>query len=156
MLKYILFLAKLKGEGRPFWSGQAYICLTCWDNVVYYKSVNHPIPTLSVGIGNTLAIFINKLVTSPFNWVSRNIHFLAKLNGTGRSFLFGGSKKGAILWDYPQEHLVVIRDENFFSFVKFEIILALLCYLLDPLTNKHCRTWSLVINLLIDSRTFQK
>ena len=23
--KYILFLAKLKGEGRPFWSGQAYI-----------------------------------------------------------------------------------------------------------------------------------
>ena len=23
--KYILFLTKLKGEGRPFWSGQAYI-----------------------------------------------------------------------------------------------------------------------------------
>ena len=35
-------------------------------------------------------------------------------------------------------HLVDIRHENVSSFVKFEIILPLLCFLLDPLTNKHC------------------
>ena len=31
-----------------------------WDNVNYCKSVHHPIPTLPVGIGNTLAIFKTK------------------------------------------------------------------------------------------------
>ena len=31
--------------------------LTCRGNVNYYKSVHHPIPTLPVEIGNTLAIF---------------------------------------------------------------------------------------------------
>ena len=37
-----------------------------------------------------------------------------------------------------------------------ELILPLLCFLLDTLTNKHFRTWSSIINLWIDSRTFQK
>ena len=59
------------------------------------------------------------------------------------------------MWDYPQEHLVVIIDEKVSTFVKFEIILPLLCFLLDPLTNKHCRIWSSMITLWIDSRTYQ-
>ena len=33
-------------------------------------------------------------------------------------------------------HLVDIRDEKVSPFGKFEIILALFCFLLDPLTNK--------------------
>ena len=33
------------------------LSLTCGGNVNYYKSVHHPIPTLPVEIGNTLAIF---------------------------------------------------------------------------------------------------
>ena len=41
-------------------------------------------------------------------------------------------------------------------FVKFEIVLPIPCFVLDPLTNKHCRTWSSVINLWIDSRACQK
>ena len=41
---YILFLAKLKGEVRPFWNGKAELSLTCGDNFNYYKSVYHPIP----------------------------------------------------------------------------------------------------------------
>ena len=32
-------------------------CITHGCNINYYKSVNHPIPTLSVRTGNTLAIF---------------------------------------------------------------------------------------------------
>ena len=52
-----MLLAKLKKEGRLFWSGQAYIdplnyLLSLTIN--YYKSVYHLIPTLSVGIGSTL------------------------------------------------------------------------------------------------------
>ena len=34
----------------------------------------------------------------------------------------------SIMWDYPQEHLVVIRDEKVSPFVKFEIILLLICF----------------------------
>ena len=33
--------------------------------------------------------------------------------------------------------------------MKFEIILPLFCLLLDPLTSKHCRTWSSMINFSI-------
>ena len=40
--------------------------------------------------------------------------------------------------------------------MKFEKILPLLCFLLDPFTNRHCRTWSSMINLWRDSRTCQK
>ena len=33
------------------------LSLTYGGNVNYYKSVHHPVPTLLVGTGNTLAIF---------------------------------------------------------------------------------------------------
>ena len=42
------------------------------------------------------------------------------------------------------------------TFMKFEIILPLLCFLLDSLTNKHCKGWSSMLNLEIDFRTCQK
>ena len=35
-------------------------------------------------------------------------------------------------------HLVDIRHEKISHFVKLEIILPLLCFLLDLLKNKHC------------------
>ena len=119
--------------------------LTCGGNVNCYKSVHHPVPTRENRghAGN----FQNKSVSSAFNWVSRYILFLAKLKSTRRE---------ATLQDYLQEHLVVIRDEKVSPFVKFEIILPLLCFLLDSPTNKHYGTWSFIINLGTDSRTFQK
>ena len=95
--------------------------------------------------------FQNKTVNSPFNSVSRYILFLAKLRGKEKPFL-EGTRRGTMLWDSPQEHLVVIRDEEVSPFVKFKIILPLHCFLLDTLTNKHCRTWDSMINLWIDSR----
>ena len=49
-------------------------------------------------------------------------------------------RRAVALWDYSKEHLVVIRDEKFYPFVKFEIIATILCCLLDLLTNKHQRT----------------
>ena len=96
----------------------------------------------------------NKSVSSPFSWVSRYLLSLAKLKRRRRPFL-EGARRGSILWNYPQEHLVVIRDEQVSPFVKFGIILPLL-FLLDPLINKHCRTCSSMINLRTDSRTCQK
>ena len=67
---YILFLAKLKGEGRPFWNGKAktypmnYL-LHVGDNINYYKSVHHCLPTSEnrKHLGN----FQNKSVNSTFN-----------------------------------------------------------------------------------------
>ena len=68
-----------------------------------------------------------------------------------RKTFFGGCKnRGPALWEYSQEHLIVIKDE------KFEIILPLLCCLLEPLTNKRCRAWSSMIDSWMDSRTCQK
>ena len=81
--------------------------------------------------------------------------FLNKLKGKGRSFL-EGPKKGATLWDYPQDHMVVIREEKISPFVKFEVILHLLRFLFHLLTDKLCKAWNSMINLWIDSRTYQK
>ena len=77
MPKYILFLAKLKVEGRPFWSIDlsSELSLTYGGNVNFYKSVHHPIPTR--GNREHPGNFQNKSVSSPFNWVSRYILFLA-------------------------------------------------------------------------------
>ena len=96
---------------------------------------------LLVGIGNILVI-----------WVSRYILFLAKLKGKGRPFL-EGARRATMLWNYPQEHLVVIKVP---PFVKYKIIQPLLCFLLDSLRNMHCRAWSSMINLWIGSSTYQK
>ena len=101
------------------------LSFTCGGNFNYYKvfvillllcrNREHP--------GN----FQNKSVSSPFNWLSRYILFLVKLKGRRRPFL-KGARRGATLWDYPQEHFVVIRDKKISPFVKFEIILSLLCF----------------------------
>ena len=96
-------------------------------------------------------------VSSPFNWVSRYILFLIKLKRRGRSFsFFGGYKKGGCIVRLPPRALGFHKRRKSLSFVKFKIILLLLCCLLDPLTNKNCRVWSSMINLWIDSRTCQK
>ena len=129
--------------------------LTCGGNDNYYKIVHHPIPTLPMGIGNTLAIFKTNQqallsvkcpgIFSPWpNWRERKACFEVCKNRGGTS------------WHYLQEHLVVVRDEKVSPFVQFEIILPILCFLLDLLTSKHCRTWSSIINLWIDSRNCQK
>ena len=81
---------------------------------------------------------------------------LAQTEGARKAFFWKGERKRTTLRDYPPEHLVDITDEKVSPFVKFEIILLLLCFSLDPLTNKHCRTWSSMIILWIDSRTCQK
>ena len=114
------------------------------SNVNYYKSVHYPIP--SRGNEEYPGNFQNKSTSSPFNWVSRYILFLPKLKGRGRPFLRGARRETA-LSDYFQQYFVVIRDEKVSPFVEFEIILPLLCFLLNPLTNKHCRAWSFMINL---------
>ena len=66
------------------------------------------------------------------------------------------ARKGTAMRDYPQEHLAVIKDEKVRPFVKFEIILSLLCCLLYPLTNNHWRGWHFMINLWTNSRTCQQ
>ena len=129
------------------------LSLICGVYVIYCKSAHHHIPTR--GNREHSGNFQNKSVSYSFNWVSRYILILAKLKGIGSPF-WDGARRGATLWGYSQEHLVVIKDEKVSPFVKFEIMLPLLCFLLDPLTNKHCRTWSSMINLWIDSRTCQK
>ena len=121
------------------------LSITCGGNVNYCKSVHHPIHTVPVGIGNTLAIFKTKQKTLLS--VECPGIFSSWPNWRGEEGLFWGCRKGAALWDYHQEHLVVIRDEKVCPFVKSEIILPLRCFLWDPLTNKHCRARNFLINL---------
>ena len=98
------------------------LSLTCRDNVNYYKSVHHLIPTREnkEHRGN----FQNKSVSSAFKCKS--------------TFNF-------------QEHFVVNWDDKVSPFIRFEITLPLLCFLLDHVTNKHWRIWNSMINLWIDS-----
>ena len=108
-----------------------------------------------VRIGNTLvtfktnqeALLSNECPTifcSWPNWKEKEDHF-------------GGCKKGGHIVRLPRRALVCRkRWEKMCPFVKFEIILPPLCCLLDAHTNKHCRAWTSMINLWIDSRTFQK
>ena len=103
--------------------------------------------------------FQNKSVNSSFNGVSIHIYSLLAQTEEERKAFFGGlegAERETTLCHYPQEHLVVMTDEKVSPFVKLEIILHLLCFLLDPLINKPCRTWSSMINLWLDSRTCQK
>ena len=72
------------------------LSLTCYGNVNYYKSVHHPIPTLPVRIGNTLAVF--KKVSKPsFQLVVQVYSLLGQTEEKFPNFLetlFGGCKKG--------------------------------------------------------------
>ena len=145
--------AQVKWKGRHFWSGRKHIDLssklsiTYASNINYYKSVYRPIPTLSVRksvhnpipnlsvrTGNILAIFKTNqqtLLSLEFPDI-----FSSCPNGRGKKDLsWKGSTRGTTFWDYLQEYLVVIRDKKVSPFVKFEIILPLLCFLLDSLTN---------------------
>ena len=60
------------------------LSLTCGGNVAHYISVYHPLPYLSVGIENTLAVLQtnNKL----FFEMSVHIFFFLAKKGRGRSF----------------------------------------------------------------------
>ena len=58
-----------------------------------------------------------------------------------RKVFFGRCKKGFHIVRLPQEHLVIIRNEKSL-FARLEIILHVLCFLLDPFAKNHCRTWS--------------
>ena len=90
--------------------------------------------------------FPNKSVSCSLKLVPKYILLLPKLKGEGRSFW---SEQA---WN---KNLVVMRDEKVCPFVKFELILLLLCCLLYSLTNKDCRAWSFMINLWIESKTCQ-
>ena len=98
--------------------------------------------------------FQNKSVSFTFNWVYRHVFFLSKLKKRGRPFLRvpeGGW--GTHREISPKSTCLSKEKKKVCSFVKSEIILLLLCCLLDPLTNKHWWAWIPMINLCIDSRT---
>ena len=109
-----------------------------------YRNREHP--------GN----FQNKSINSPFNWVSKYIIFLPKLKGKERLSLEGCKKGHHIAWDYSNKHFVDIRDKKSPSFYEIWNNPTPPLFLLDFLTNKHCRAWRSIMNLWIDSRTYQK
>ena len=45
---------------------------------------------------------------------------------------------------------LISRALDCYYYHDHEMTLSLLCFLLDPLTNKYCRTWRSMINLWID------
>ena len=85
VLKYILFLAKLKGEGGPFWIGQPYLSFNITSHNIYLLHVAVMLTITSSysysasGNKEHPGNFQNKSVSSIFNWVSGYILFLAKL-----------------------------------------------------------------------------
>ena len=69
---------------------------------------------------------------------------------------FGGCKKGCRILRLPPRAISCHKRWKSISFCEIWNNLTLVCSLLGSLTNKHCRVWSSMINLWIDSRTCQK
>ena len=91
MPKYILFLAKLKVEGRPFLKLASIdlfskLPLTYRGYVNDYESVHHPLSTLPVGIGNT-KIVVKKISNLLFQ-ISVQVYSLLDQTERGEEDLF--------------------------------------------------------------------
>ena len=88
--------------------------------------------------------------------MSRYILFLAKVNREER--LLRSVQEGVCIVKLPLRVYTWLSEKKKKGcpFLKFEIILPLLCRLSDSLTNKHYRVCISMINLGIDSRTCQK
>ena len=99
--------------------------------------------------------FQNKLVSSPFNWVSRYISLLGQTEEERKVF-FGGWKKRDHILRFPIRALGCHDKWKILSFCGIWNNLNSPLFLLNPLTKKHYRTWSSIINLWIDSMICQK
>ena len=84
--------------------------------------------------------FSKQITKLSFQLTFQIYSVLAQTEREKKAFLEGCKRRGTTLWDYPPERSVFIRYEKVSPLVKFEIILPVLCFLLDPLTNKGCRT----------------
>ena len=74
------------------------LSITCGGNVNYCKSVHHPIHTMPVGIGNTLAIFKTKQKTLLS--VSVQVYSLLGQTEEERKAFLDGARRGAAFRDY--------------------------------------------------------
>ena len=89
--KYILFLAKLKGEGRPFWNEEGVTLTIIKVFIILF---------LLEVIRDNLAIFkINQ-----YGFFQLIVQLLPKLKGERKAFFERCKKGGHILWDYSQEY----------------------------------------------------
>ena len=157
--KYSLFWAKLKWKGRLFWN----------EKIKSYP-LNYllPVGIMLAIIKASIILFLPCLweydtpweIWKQINKISFQLSVqvyspLGKTEGERKVF-FGGCKKECHIVRNPKEHLIVIKNGKVSLFVKFDIIISLICCLLDPLTNKCCRAWSRVINFWKDFSTCQK
>ena len=99
----------------------------------HYQLVHHLLSTFTVGIRDTLTPFKTNL------WVPKYIFFLANVKEKGRPCF--GESMGNEAWDYPLEHLVVIRYWKRFSFYRIQNNFILPShptpYWLNPFANKY-------------------
>ena len=147
--EYILLLVKLNGEGRTFWDEKhrRILSYTGEGNRNYYKSVHHLTPT-------------RKNRDHPGNLQNKSVSSLlsVKCSGIFSSYPDWREEEGFFRRVQKGGHIVRLMPKALgcHDCHDHEMILPLLYFLLDPFTNKYCRTWSSMINLWIDSRTCQK
>ena len=79
----------------------------------------------------------SKQISKPAFQLSVQIYSLLGQTEGERNAFLGGCKKEDCIVRLSPRALPAVRNEKVSPFVKFEIILPLLCFLLDPLTNKH-------------------
>ena len=100
--------------------------------------------------------FQKQISKLPFQLSVQVYSLLGQTEGERKVFSGGCKKKGGCIVRLSPRALCCHKKWKVYPFVKFEIIVPLLCCLLDPLKNRHDRTWSSMINWWIDSRTCQK
>ena len=118
------------------------LSLTYEVNINHYNGIHHPLFTLLVGVGNTVAAF-KKL----FFQMSVQVFSLLGQNEREEEDFFQRAQEGGdALSDYPEDLLVALIRNN----PTFPLLFIRL------LTNEYSRTRSSIITLEIDFRTCQK
>ena len=88
--------------------------------------------------------------------LSTQVYYLLGQTEEERKAFFGGSNKGDCIVRLPPRALGCHKRWKGLFFCDIWSNPNPPFCLLDPLTNKHCRVWSFMINLWIDSRTSEK
>ena len=81
----------------------------------------------------------SKQISKLFFQLSVQVNSLLDQTEEERKTFLEGARRGATLWDYSQEYLVVISDEKVSPFVKFEIIPPSFVFYQTPLETSTAR-----------------
>ena len=138
MHMYNLFLAKLRGERKSFWSGQAWIYhLNYLLHARVMLTIIKVLPCYSYSAARNREHpdKYSKQISKLSFQLSVQVSSLLSQTEEQKKAFFEGCKKGGCIVRLLPRAFGCQKKWKVCLFLKFEIILPILCYVLDPDTN---------------------